>query len=99
MPDCRASGCQYSKNRSGMRAVSSCKCDACPVCGANIRPTSPQWHQQWCKMRAWIPPHHRGKMTVHSAPVLQGHIKIQLSKPILFIPIQTLIVDAKSSSD
>lgn len=69
MPDCGASGCTYAKKRTGMRPASGCHCDACPHCGMYIRPTSPQYHRDWCKMYAWIPPHHRGKMGVRTGPI------------------------------
>lgn len=72
MPDCGSSSCKYAKTRTGMRINSSCRCDKCPLCGVFISPTTAIYmtHRGWCKMQAWIPPHHRGQMSVRPSPTL-----------------------------
>lgn len=98
MPDCGDSSCRYAEKKTGMRTNGGCKCDECYHCGAHIRPNSPQWHRQWCKMQAWIPPHHRGKMTVRD-PV--PTVTIQPLRPLLVMPMVhvTELEDDKSNTD
>lgn len=85
MPDCGMGGCTYTKKKKGMRPASSCKCDQCPKCGAHIRPTSPQYHRQWCRLQAWIPLHHRGKMDVRSMTIITVNIPLKPARPLLIM--------------
>ncbi len=100
MPDCGLSDCMYTKKRKGMRAVGGCKCDACPKCGAHIKPTSPMYHRQWCKLQAWIPPHHRGKMGVKSTPmIITVNIPLKPARPLLIMhPVKIEEADEGSAA-
>jgi hypothetical protein len=59
MPDCGDNSCLYATRKGGMRTNGGCRCDACPLCGAHIRPKVP-WskHRAWCGQPEWVPAHH-----------------------------------------
>lgn len=88
----------YAKKRKGMRTNGGCRCDCCPHCGAHIKPTSPQYHRDWCKMKAWIPPHHRGKMGVKLGPTLIT-APLGIPKPLFIMHPVKIEEDDESASD
>jgi hypothetical protein len=96
MPDCGDNSCLYAKKRTGMRTNSSCRCDRCPQCSAIIKPTSPQTHREWCKMQAWIPPHHRGKMRTKCNSIIRINTP-GLSKPLFIMHTVEIEEDDESN--
>lgn len=55
--DCGDNSCEYAKDKRGMRTNGGCRCNECPWCGRNIRPTgySRHKHLDWCSRPDWLP--------------------------------------------
>lgn len=59
-PYCLSGSCRYTKP-VGQHVNGPCRCDQCPLCGANIRPTHGQ-HYEWCENKSWKAPWQNGAM-------------------------------------
>lgn len=63
MSGCLSGSCRYDPPK-GQHVNGPCRCDQCPTCGANIRPTHGE-HLEWCEATDWKPRCQTGPVAEH----------------------------------